>query len=440
MGDGRPFFGRPSPSGGVTDDRWPGISGVLSSRAVAEASPDAHPCLSTKVAGTLLGSKESWIRRMFELAGQLRADGGGPVYDLSLGNPSLEPPACWKQAIRDLVSEDTAGQHRYMTNAGFPEVRAFIAKREAERFALPIEAVDVTMTVGAAGAINVVMRAMLDPGEEVMVPAPYFAEYDHYCDNVGAVLRPVRTRDDFRLDLDAIRAAIGPKTRLLIINSPNNPTGAIYDAASLKALAELLDTINEGRARPVYVVEDSPYRDTCFDGSLPASMMSFFGNCLHATSHSKDLGLAGERIGYLVLSPRCEGRELLARGFGFCNRVLGFVNAPALMQRALPRVLGRPDGGVDIGIYAQNCRWMAARLSELGFVIPEPRAGFFLFPRLPEGSPDDVTLTDLLLEERTIVVPGAAFGVPNHLRLSMCVDFEVVERAYDGFRAVLSRA
>jgi aspartate aminotransferase len=371
---------------------------------------------------------------MFELAVQMRADGGGPVFDLSLGNPSLEPPQCWRDAVSDLLVDEPPGMHRYMTNAGYPEVRAFLAGLERKRFGLEFDTSDVTMTVGAAGGLNVLLRAVADPGDEVVVPSPYFSEYDHYCANSDTKLVPIATGEDFALDVDAIVAGISPRTRLLLLNSPNNPTGAIYDDDSLRALGRELTKLSAGRERTLFVVEDSPYRDLVHDGSSVPSMLVHYDDTVHLTSHSKDLGLAGERIGYILISPRARGREPLARAAAFCNRVLGFVNAPALMQRALPRVLGRPEGRVDVGVYARKCRRMAAGLRELGFYLPDPRAGFFLFPRLPErlrggegGQTGDVVLTERLRQERTIVVPGTAFGVPEHLRLSVCADDDAIE-------------
>lgn len=405
--------------------------------------------LSSRVADCILGAKESWTRRMFELGRKMRADGGGPVFDLSLGNPSLEPPALWRESIVEILRDEPAGMHRYMTNAGFPEVREFIAAREAERYGLEgLEGADVVMTVGAAGAVNVLLRTLVDPGERVLVPAPYFSEYGHYAANVGASLEPIPTGPEFGLDLAAVERALdgepgaGP-ARVLLINSPNNPTGAIYDADSLDGLAELLRRKAGDDPRPLWVIEDSPYRDVLHDPATEvASMFRRWPNTVMATSHSKDLGLAGERIGYLVISPEARGRELVRRGAGFCNRTLGFVNAPALMQRALPKVLGQPGGRVEVEVYAQNCRKMATGLRELGFRLPEPKAGFFLFPALPEGQVKaegeqaDVALTEQLRQRRTIVVPGAAFGVPGHLRLSMCVDPSVVDGALAAFRAV----
>jgi aspartate aminotransferase len=378
---------------------------------------------------------------MFELGRALRADGGGPVWDLSLGNPSLEPPAIWREAITSLLAEEPAGMHRYMTNSGFLDVREFIAGREAARYGVAgLEAHDVTMTVGAAGALNVLLKSIVDPGDRVLVPAPFFSEYEHYCGNHGAELVPVATTPDFHLDIAAIVAAIQAapeRARILLLNSPNNPTGVIYEAAELDALAAALAELE--LPRPLWVIEDSPYRDLVHDENHAVpSMLTRWPNAVLVTSHSKDLGLAGERIGYLVISPAAHGRELLHRAVTFCNRTLGFVNAPALMQRALPRVLGQPGGRVDVRVYAENSRKMADGLRELGFSLPPPRAGFFLFPRLPAQLREagDVALANRLREHRTLVVPGVAFGVPGHLRLAMCVDPPVIDGALSAFHAV----
>jgi aspartate aminotransferase len=387
---------------------------------------------------------------MFELGRQMRLDGGGPVWDLSLGNPSLEPPAIWREAIIELLRDEPPGLHRYMTNAGFPDVREFIATREGARYGIPdLTGDDVAMSVGAAGALNVLLRSIIDPGDRILVTAPYFSEYEHYAAHVDATLVPIRSGPEFALDVPAIADALADdpeRNRVLLLNSPNNPTGAIYDAASLDELAAMLHEKASKRRRPLWVIEDSPYRDLVHDRDVVVpSMLGRWPDTVMVTSHSKDLGLAGERIGYMVISPRARGRELLRRAVGYTTRTLGFVNAPALMQRALPKVLGRPDGRVDVDVYARHCRTMATGLRELGFELPEPRAGFFLFPRLPERlrramGPNDpaggVALSDRLrLEHRTLAVPGTAFGMPGYLRLSLCVGPEVVEGALDAFRA-----
>lgn len=410
---------------------------------VAPMGDDGSALLSTRVAGTLLGATESWTRRMFEQAAALRRAGGGPVHDLSLGNPSIEPPPGFGRALHELLDDPTPGMHRYMTNAGFPEVREHVASRESRRFDLPIDAGLVVMTAGASGGLNVVLRAMLDPGDEVVTPVPCFTEYEHYCGNYDAVLVPAPAGPGFALDVDAIAARIHERTRIVLLNSPNNPTGAVYRAEALDRLAHALRAA--ATPRPIFVLEDSPYRDLAHDGCAIPSMMTRYEHTIHVTSHSKDLGLAGERIGYVVISPHAAGARLLARALAFCNRVLGFGNAPALMQRVLPLVLDRPDGRIDVGIYARRCRRMAAGLRRLGFDAPVPEAGFFLFPGLPprlrhegghgEGG-GDVALTERLLAERTIVVPGTAFGVPGHLRLSMTAEDAAIDGALAAFERV----
>jgi aspartate aminotransferase len=289
----------------------------------------------------------------------------------------------------------------------------------------------------------VALRAIVDPGDEVLVPVPCFTEYEHYCANVDAVLVPAPTTPSFALDVDAIAARLSPRTRIVLLNSPNNPSGAVYDADELDGLARALEAANARRERPIVAVEDNPYRDLAHDGSVVPSMMTCYDHTVHITSHSKDLALAGERIGYAVLSPRVAGARMLARAFTFCNRVLGFGNAPALMQRMLPLVLDAPDGRIDAGVYARRCRRMGEGLRALGFSVLPPRAGFFLFPGLPsrlrDASGGDVALTERLLAERTIVVPGTAFGVPGHLRLSMAADDDAIEGALAAFERVCAR-
>lgn len=398
--------------------------------------------LSERVRKTLGGRGESWIRQMFEKSAQLRAQGGGPVFDLSLGNPSLEPPQVWKEAIRELLATEPPGMHRYISNAGLEDVRRFIAQRESNRYELPFTLGDIVMTTGAAAAMNVLMRVTLDPGDRVVVPSPYFVEYGHYCANVGAEFVAAPTEEGFQPSLAQLERVLSePRARWLVLNSPNNPTGAIYDASHLDEIAALLERLNRGRTRPIIVVEDNPYRDLVYDGSDPPSMLTRYAHTIFVTSHSKDLGLAGERIGYLAISPRIQDRHGLSQGAALANRVLGFVNAPALMQRVLPKVLADPTGKVDVAVYQRLAERMAEGLLDLGFHLVPPRAGFFLFPRLPDTLPfDDIELTHRLLDHRTVVVPGAAFGMPRHLRLSMATDEASVHGALAAFRTVCASA
>ncbi|HSY21591.1 MAG TPA: pyridoxal phosphate-dependent aminotransferase [Polyangiaceae bacterium] len=396
------------------------------------------------VAGAL-DAKDSATRKMFELGLRLRRESDAPVYDLSLGNPHLEPPSIWRDAIVTMLQTEPPGQHRYMPNAGFGYVRAFIAEREAARFGVPFIEADVIMTVGAAGAMAIALRSIVDPDEEILAPSPFFPDYEHYARAVGAKLVLAPTRADFSLDVPALERAIGDRTRVVVVNSPNNPTGAIYTDGELAELGRMLARVSAARARPLYVLEDSPYRDIVFDGSKPASILAHYDHVIHISSHSKDLGLAGERIGFAAISPRAPGRALLQRVLPFANRVLGFVSAPALMQRSLPLVLGKPGGRVDTGAYERNARAFYEPLAALGFAVTPARGGLFLFPQVPApwvdafGDAAGEALAQRLAERRTLVVPGGTFGSPHHIRIALCVPSTDVEGALAAFRDVAAR-
>jgi aspartate aminotransferase len=392
-----------------------------------------------------LDAKDSATRKMFELGLRLRRESDAPVYDLSLGNPHLEPPSVWRDAIVTMLQTEPPGQHRYMPNAGFGYVRAFIAEREAARFGVPFIEADVIMTVGAAGAMAITLRSIVDPGEEILVPSPFFPDYEHYARAVGAKLVLTPTRADFSLDVPGIERAITDRTRVVVVNSPNNPTGAIYTDGELADLGRMLARVSVTRARPLYVLEDSPYRDIVFDGTAPASILAHYDHVIHISSHSKDLGLAGERIGFAAISPRAPGRALLQRVLPFANRVLGFVSAPALMQRSLPLVLGRPGGRVDTGVYERNARAFYEPLAALGFAVTPARGGLFLFPRVPApwvdafGDAAGEALAQRLAARRTLIVPGGTFGSPHHIRIALCVPSTDVEGALAAFRDVAAR-
>ena len=400
------------------------------------------------VAGAL-DAKDSATRKMFELGLRLRRESDAPVYDLSLGNPHLEPPPIWRDAIVTMLQTEPPGQHRYMPNAGFGYVRAFIAEREAARFGVPFVEADVIMTVGAAGAMAIALRSIVDPGDEILVPSPFFPDYEHYARAVSAKLVLTPTRADFALDVPAIERAITDRTRVVVVNSPNNPTGAVYTDGELAELGRMLGRTtaraSAARGRPIYVIEDSPYRDIVFDGSAPASILGHYDHVIHISSHSKDLGLAGERIGFAAISPHAPGRALLQRALPFANRVLGFVSAPALMQRSLPLVLGRPGGRVDTSVYERNARAFYEPLAALGFAVTPARGGLFLFPRVPApwvdafGDAAGEALAERLAERRTLVVPGGTFGSPHHIRIALCVPTTDVEGALAAFRDVAAR-
>ncbi len=379
--------------------------------------------LAQRVAQVL--ESASWIRRMFEEGERLRAVRGAEnVFDLSLGNPILEPPARFKEELRRLALEPLAGMHRYMPNAGYPETRQAVAAWYARETDLPIAASDVLMTCGAGGGLNVLFRCILDPGDQVLVLAPYFAEYRFYIENHGGEIVVVPTGPGFQPDPDRIAAAIGPRTKAILVNSPNNPTGAVYGRASLEAVGRVLAEAQRRHGHEIYFVSDEPYRRIAYDGVEVPWPFSFHRETIVVTSHSKDLGLAGERIGMLVLGPEVTEKAALMGGLVFANRTLGFVNAPALMQRLVAKLQGET---IDVGAYRAKRDRLHAALAGAGYDVALPQGAFYLFPRCPEG--DDVRFALRLVEEGVLVVPGRGFGWPGSFRISYAVEDRVIEGA-----------
>jgi aspartate aminotransferase len=380
-------------------------------------------------------TRASWIRRMFEEGNRLRArHGAGAVIDLSLGNPEIDPPPAFHEALR-LAAEESAsrpGLHRYMPNAGFFETRAAVAARVARECGLAVAPEDVIMSCGAAGGLNVVLKAILEPGDEVGVLVPFFPEYEFYIGNHGGVPLPIETRDDFSLDLDAIEAALarpGARVRALLLSSPNNPTGRMHGEAEIDALAALL----RRRAPHVYLVSDEPYRRLVFDGRRCPWVLGRYERAIYVGSYSKDLAIPGERIGEIVLSPEiaADERRELAAAMTFVTRTLGFVNAPALMQRV---IRGLQGVSVDPREYEERRDLLCRGLERSGWDFVWPEGAFYLFPRSPE--PDDVRFVRRLAERLVLTVPGTGFGRAGHFRISFCVKKETIERALPVFEAV----
>jgi aspartate aminotransferase len=369
---------------------------------------------------------------MSEEANRLKAlHGAESVFDFSLGNPNTEPPAEFRAVLEYLILNGSPGIHGYMPNAGYAETRQAVAEYLSEEQGVEIPAGNVIMTCGAAGGLNVILRTILDPADEVIVSTPYFGEYAFYVDNHAGILRPVRATEDFGLDLAAIEAAIGPKTRAVLVNSPNNPTGRVYPAASLAALGALLKEKSRETGRLIFLLSDEPYRKIVYDGVQVPSVLGVYDNTIVASSYSKELSLAGERIGYIAANPAIPDVGRLMEGLVLANRVLGFVNAPALMQRAITRLQG---ACVDLGVYERNRSVLLAALKEAGYTVPFPQGAFYLFPRSPID--DDVAFVTGLAEQRVIAVPGTGFGFPGHFRLSYCVAPKVVDGAVPIFREV----
>jgi aspartate aminotransferase len=387
--------------------------------------------IASKIQSYIEGA--SWIRRMFEEGERLRAiHGAENVYDFTLGNPNIDPPVRFREELLKLAAGDIPGMHRYMSNAGYGETRAAVAETLAEASGLEVAASHVVMTCGASGALNVVLKTILNPGEEVIILTPHFVEYKFYIDNHGGVPREVWTdRDSFQLQLPAIEAAINPMTRAIIVNTPNNPTGVIYPAESLQKLGEMIGRKERELERQIYVISDEPYARIAYDGIQVPNIFPYVDNSIIVTSHSKDLALPGERIGYLAANPRMTHVELFMEGAIFCNRTLGFVNAPALMQR-LVATLQRES--VDIGDYQAKRDLLYNHLVFLGFRMVKPDGAFYLFPASPTS--DDVAFVRTAQKHNLLLVPGAGFGAPGFFRIAYCVDRGMIERSFAAWEAL----
>ena len=380
--------------------------------------------------------KSSWIRKMFEEGARMKAEfGQDNVFDFSLGNPDVPPPPLFYSVIREVIDNETPGIHGYMPNQGFPFVREALAKKISNEQMVPIQGSDILMTCGAAGALNVIFKALLDPGDEVIAPSPYFVEYGMYVDNHGGVLNPVPTDAEFNLDLTAIEAALNERTKIVLINSPNNPTGQIYSADSLKKLGDLLKKAGEKFKHTIYLVSDEPYRNIVFDGHTVAPLMTASSNTIVASSYSKELSLPGERIGFIAVHPEMDGKQEMLGALTLANRILGFVNAPALMQRVVAQL---QEASVDSAIYAKRLDAFCPILDAAGIKYVRPKGAFYLFPQAPIE--DDVRFCQLLQQEKILAVPGRGFGLPGHFRLAFCVDEKVIRASAEGFKKAAAAA
>ncbi|OPY84230.1 MAG: Aspartate aminotransferase [Syntrophus sp. PtaU1.Bin208] len=387
--------------------------------------------VSKKISGML--SRSSWIRKMFE-EGLILRNKLGPenVFDFSLGNPNVPPPCEFKNALTEVAGQSLPGQHAYMPNAGYPETREAIAAHLKQKFKVPLKFEHIIMTCGAAGALNVTMKTLLDPGDEVIIPTPYFVEYEFYVDNAGGVPRLVPTKEDFSLDLEAIRSAFTERTRAVLINSPNNPTGRVYNAETIKELSAILEEKERLYQRAVYLISDEPYNEIVYDGIALPSIMEYCRNSIIAYSYSKCLSVPGERIGYLALHPELAELEDVLGGMIFCNRVLGFINAPALMQRVISRIQGVQ---VNVGEYQRKRDLLCEGLSACGYSFAKPEGTFYLFVRSPIA--DDVAYVRALQQRGILTTPGIGFGGPGYFRIAYCVDDTTILKALPGFAETL---
>jgi aspartate aminotransferase len=374
-------------------------------------------------------AESSWIRKMFEEGLRMKKElGEEKVQDLTLGNPVMEPPKVFEDKLTEIVTNPEPGMHRYMPNAGYEFCRDAVAKYYQNEVDLPVEARHVVMTVGAAGGLNVVLKSLLDPGDEVIIFAPYFVEYLFYIDNHGGSTEIVKTNDDFSINVSRLEAAITEKTKAVLINSPNNPTGVVYGEYTLKSLCGVLRRKQEELGKTIFLINDDPYRKIVYEGKKPPSILPLYENSIVITSHSKDLAVPGERIGHVAVNPGCTEVDKLMPALIFCNRTLGFVNAPALMQRA---VASLQEESVDVSDYEKKRDFLYENLSEMGYTMVKPEGAFYLFPKSPKE--DELVFVNWLKDRGVLVVPGRGFGGPGYFRISYCIPMEVIERSMPAF-------
>ncbi len=379
--------------------------------------------------------KSSWIRKMFEEGAKMKAEFGAEnVFDFSLGNPDVPPPAKFKEVLKDLAENDKPGVHSYMPNGGYPYVREALAAKLSQEQDVDLGMGDVLMTCGAAGGLNVTMKSLLDPGDEVIILAPFFVEYNFYVDNHGGVTKIVATDEEFNIDLSAVEEALTEKTKAVLINSPNNPTGQVYTKESLTALGKLLDRAGEKFCNTIYLISDEPYRKIVFDGIEVPSILSTTTNSIVVSSYSKDLSLPGERIGFIAVHPDMHDKGTLLDAMTLANRILGFVNAPALMQRVVAEL---QDVSVDSSIYERRREVFCKVLDDAGFTYVKPKGAFYLFPKTPI---DDVEFCAVLQEEKILAVPGRGFGAPGYIRLAFCIDEKIIAASADAFKRAMAKA
>ncbi|NOQ43803.1 MAG: pyridoxal phosphate-dependent aminotransferase [Dehalococcoidia bacterium] len=372
-----------------------------------------------------------WIRKMFEEGIALKKRfGESNIFDLTLGNPVMEPPDEFHQELRRWVNEPSAGMHRYMPNAGYPETRAAVAEHLSSVTGLPFSQNEVVMTCGAAGGINVVLKTILEAGDEVIIFSPYFVEYIYYIDNAQGIPRIVPSDSQFVPDLKILEENITPKTRAVLVNSPNNPTGVVYTDETLREIGNLLAKKERELGTEIFLISDDIYRRLVYDEVECPYVFQYHPRTVVTTSFSKDLALPGERIGYVAVNPQYDGRDELFNGFVFCNRVLGFVNAPALMQNVI-RAL--QDVWVDIDEYVRKRDLLYDNLIEMGYSIVKPTGAFYMLPKSPIE--DDAAFVKELQKYNVLVVPGKGFGAPGYFRISYCVEDRVIEGSLQGFKA-----
>ena len=381
-----------------------------------------------------LVENNSAIRAMFEEGKRLAAlYGPENVYDFSLGNPNVPAPEAVNRAITDIVAEEASTMvHGYMSNAGFEDVRDTVAQSLNRRFGTQFHLENILMTVGAASGMNVILKTVLDPGDEVIVFAPYFMEYGAYVRNYDGVLVTVSPdTSSFQPNISELKEKITKRTKAVIINTPNNPTGVVYSSETLEQIAAVMKAKEEEYRTSIVLISDEPYRELAYDGVEVPYVTPFYHNTVVCYSYSKSLSLPGERIGYLVIPDELEDSKAVIAAATIANRVLGCVNAPSLMQRVILRCI---DEKVNVEAYDKNRNLLYNGLTGFGFECIRPEGAFYLFVKSPEA--DDRAFSEVCKKHRLLVVPGTSFACPGYVRISYCVSYEQIERSLPAFEAV----
>ena len=372
----------------------------------------------------------SWIRKMFEEGIQLKKEFGEKnIFDLSLGNPLLEPPEKFKKKLIELSNSDEKGLHRYMPNQGFQSTREKVANSLAKESNFPITAEELIITTGAAGGVNAILKSILNPNDEIIVFSPFFVEYLFYIKNHNGIPVIAKTDEKFFPDLSDLSKKITKYTKGIIINSPNNPTGVLYPMEIIEKIGEILSSKEKELGTEIYLISDEPYRKIIFDNKKYPFIFSHHDRSIVVTSHSKDLGLAGERIGYIALSPKDKDKQVLYDALVFSLRTLGHVNATAIMQKSIEDI---QEESVDINVYKQKRDYIYDELIKIGYECVKPDGAFYLFPKSPIE--DDAKFVRILQNSKVLTVPGRGFGLAGYFRISYSVDDWVLEGSIEGFK------
>lgn len=388
--------------------------------------------VSKNIKGSI--EKSSWIRKMFEEGARLKAQFGDEnVYDFSLGNPDVEPPSEFFNELKKIAATTIPGIHGYMPNSGYPGVKEKIAHKVQHDHEIHIKGDSIIMTCGAAGGMNIILKTILDPGDEVIVIRPYFVEYGFYISNHQGVITEVDSAPDFSIDTDKLNNAITHKTKAVIINTPNNPTGKIYQQSDIDKLSKLLSE-KSTKDRTIFLISDEPYREIIYNNQKVPPVLSRYKNTFIANSFSKSLSLPGERIGYVAINPEMNEHDLIIAGLNLSNRILGFVNAPALMQRIVAEL---NDVSVNINAYKRRRDLLVSGLRDAGYEFNTPDGAFYLFCKAPGG--DDIAFVKHLQSYNILVVPGLGFGGPGYFRIAYCVSEKIINNAIPKFKdAIIS--